>query len=52
MAKGGFSRTNIEVTQQRINKPHAEVQVVKHWGIEFCVHTKVKAATQRNLAIV
>jgi len=52
MAKGGFSRTTIEETQQLIKKPRAEVREEKKRGVEFPGHQKVKAAMERHPAMV
>jgi hypothetical protein len=52
MAKGGFSRTTIEETQQLIKKPHTEVQEEKKPGVEFPGHQKVKAVMERHPAMV
>ena len=52
MAKGGFSRTAVEETQQPIKNPHAEVREEKKQGVEFPRHNKVKAAIERHPAMV
>jgi len=52
MAQKGFSRAAIEETQQRINKPRAEVQEEMKWGVVFPGHMKVKSAIDRHLAFV
>jgi len=52
MAKGGFSRTPIEETQQLIRKPRAEVREEKKRGVQFPGHRKVKAAIERHPAMV
>ena len=52
MAKGGISRAAIEETQQLIKKPRAEVQEEKKQSVEFPRHNKVKAAIERQPAMV
>ena len=52
MAKGWFSRTAIEGTQQLIRKPHAEVREEKKRGVEFPGRNKVQAAIERHPAMV
>jgi len=52
MAKEGFSRTAIEETKRLINKPRAEVQEEKKWGVVFPGHNKVTAAIERHLPMV
>ena len=52
MAKGGFSRGAREETQQLIEKPRAEVREENKRGVEFPRHQKVKAAMERQLAMV
>jgi len=52
MAKGGFSCTAIEETQQLIKKSRAEVREEKMRGVAFPGHNKVKAAIARHLAMV
>ena len=52
IAKGGFSRTTIEETQQLIKKPRTEFREEKKRGVEFSVHTKVKAMMERHPAMV
>ena len=44
MAKGEFSHTAIEETQQLIKKPGTEIQEEKKWGVVFPGHNTVKAA--------
>jgi hypothetical protein len=52
MAKGVFSHTAIEETQQQINKPCTEVQEEKKRGVEFPWHIKVKAVIEKHPATV
>jgi len=52
MSNGRFSRAAIEDTQQLINKPRAEVREEKKWGVECPCHNMVKAAIERDLAMV
>jgi len=52
MAKEGFSRAAIEETKYLIKKPHAEVWEEKKRGVEFPGHEKVKAAIQRQPAML
>ena len=52
MAKEGFSRAAIEETKYLINKPRAKVQEEKKLGVEFPGHKKVKAAIQRQQAML
>jgi len=52
MAKGGFSPTPIEETQQLIKKPRTEVQEEKKRIVVFPRHNKVKAGIERDPAMV
>jgi hypothetical protein len=52
MAKEGFSRAAIEETKYLFKKPRAEVREEKTRGVEFPGHKKVKAAIQRNPAML
>jgi hypothetical protein len=52
MAIGGFSRAAIEVTQYLIKQPCAEVREEKKRGVEFPGHSKVKAAMERQPAMI
>jgi hypothetical protein len=52
MAQEGFSRTAIEETKYFIKKPRAEVRGEMKRGLEFPVPTKVKAAIQRQPAML
>jgi len=52
MAKGGFSHAAIKETQQLIKEPRAEVQQENKQGVEFPGHERVKAAIQRQPAMV
>jgi len=52
MARGGFSRTAIEETQQLIKKLRAEVRKEKKQGVQFSGHRKLKAAIERHPAMV
>jgi len=52
MAKEGFSRATTEETQRLVKKPHAEVWEEKKWGVVFPGRNKVKAAIERNPAMV
>jgi len=52
MPKAGFSCATIEETQYLIKKPRAEVREEKKWGVEFPGHKKVKAAMERQPAMI
>jgi hypothetical protein len=52
MDKEGFSRGAIEETKYLIKKPHAEVREEKKRGFEFPGQKQVKAAIQRNPAML
>jgi len=52
MAKGGFSRAAIEETQYLMKKPRPKVREEKMRGVEFPGHNKVKAAIERNPAML
>ena len=52
MAKDGFSRAAIEETKYLIQKPRGEVREEKKRGVEFPGHKQVKAAIQRNAAML
>jgi len=51
MAKGGFSCLTMEETEYLIKKPHAKVWEEKNWVVEILMHTEVKAAIERHLAM-
>jgi len=52
MAKEGLLRAAIEETHYRIKKPRTEVQEEKKHGVEFPARRKVKAAIERQLALL
>jgi len=52
MAKGGYSRAAIEEALRLIKQPRAEVREEKKWGDEFRGHNRVKAAIERDPAMV
>jgi len=52
LAKGGFSRAAIDKTNYLIKKPRAEVREEKKQGVEFPEHKKMKAAIQRQPAML
>jgi hypothetical protein len=52
MAKGGFSRTAMEQTQQLFKKPCAEVREEKKQAVEFPGHNKVNAAIESHSVMV
>jgi len=52
MAKEGFSRAAIEEMKYLIKKPRAEVREEKKRGVEIPGHKRVKAAIQRQLAML
>jgi len=52
MAKEGFSHAAIEETQQLIKKPHSEDREEKKRGVVCPWHYKVKAATERDPAMI
>jgi hypothetical protein len=52
MAKEGFSHYAIKETKYLIKNPHAKIPEEKMRGVEFTGHKKVKAAIQRDPAML
>jgi len=52
MAKGGFSHAAMEGTQLLIKQPHTKVGEEKKQGVKFTGHENVKAAMERNPAML
>ena len=52
MAQDGFSRSAIKETKYLSMEPRAKVREEKKWGVGFPGHKKVKAAIQRNPAML
>jgi len=52
MAKGGFLGIAMEEKQHLIRKPRVKVRYEKKGGFEFPGHKKMKAAIERQLAML
>lgn len=52
MAKDGVVRATMEAMQFLIKTPHATVPVESKWGVEFPGHKMVKAAIERETAML